>query len=225
MKGPLSIPTGSTAALFVDLQEEQRRDPRYVIAGFDAMLANVQALQAAARRHGVPVIHSAYVVDPGRMRRFHPVMADGSSAFSNKGDPLSALCPEVGPVGDEDVVIKSEASAFGGGGLDRVLEARGTEWLFVSGVWTEACIDATVKHAVDRGYRVLLVKDACGSGSVAMHETGILNLANRLYGGAVVDTRAACRLMAGETVEAWTVQGSVPFRFTYDDAADLYAQL
>ncbi len=225
MRRPLAIEPGSAAALFVDLQEEQRRDPRYVIAGFDLMLANIQDLQAAARQNGVRLIHSAYVVDPKAMRRHHPVMTDGTSAFSNKGEPLSALCPEVGPINDEDVVIKSEASAFGGGTLDRILEARGTEWLFVAGVWTEACIDATVKHAVDRGYRVLLVKDACGSGSVAMHETGILNLANRLYGGAVLDTSKACRLMAGDIVVAWMIEGSVPYRFTYDNAADLYAQL
>ena len=45
-----------------------------------------------------------------------------------------------------------------------------------------------MKDAVASGFRVLLVKDACGSGSAAMHQTGILNLANRLYGGAVTDT-------------------------------------
>ena len=47
-----------------------------------------------------------------------------------------------------------------------------------------------MKQAVDLGFRVILVKDACGSGSTAMHQTGILNLANRLYGGAVIDTEA-----------------------------------
>jgi isochorismate hydrolase len=92
-------------------------------------------------------------------------------------------------------------------------------------VWTEACIAQTVKDAVDLGFRVALVKDSCGSGSAAMHQTAILNLANRLYGGAVVDTEGACRLMAGGTVEAWRVQGSVPLRFTYDDAARLYLDL
>ena len=91
-------------------------------------------------------------------------------------------------------------------------------------MWTEACIDATVRDAVDLGFRIILVKDACGSGTAAMHQTAILNLANRLYGGAVVDTDGAVRLMAGETIEAWQVQGSVPLRFTYENAAELYRE-
>ena len=33
------------------------------------------------------------------------------------------------------------------------------------------------------------------------------------------------RLMAGGPVEAWQVQGSVPLRFTYENASGLYAEL
>jgi len=79
----------------------------------------------------------------------------------------------------------------------------------------------TVEDAVSLGFRVLLVKDACGSGSIAMHQTEILNLANRIYGGAVVDTDCACRMLAGEAAEAWMVQGSAPPWFTYGKAAGL----
>ncbi|TIW38210.1 MAG: isochorismatase, partial [Mesorhizobium sp.] len=57
------------------------------------------------------------------------------------------------------------------------------------------------------------------------HQTAILNLANRLYGGAVTGTLDACRLLAGDTVDAWQVEGSVPLRFTYDNAARLYDEL
>ncbi len=111
-------------------------------------------------------------------------MADGTSAFSDADDPLSEICAEVGPTDREPVLVKSDASAFAGGGLADRLAALGTEWLFVAGVWTEACIAETVRDAVGLGFRVALVKDSCGSGSAAMHQTAILNLANRLYGGA-----------------------------------------
>ena len=70
--------------------------------------------------------------------------------------------------------------------------------MVIAGVWTEACVAATVRDAIAPGIHVLLVKDACGSGTVAMHKMAILNLANRLYGGAVADTERACDLMAGE---------------------------
>ena len=227
MRSRLAIDRNTTAALFIDLQEEHRQDPRYLVEGFAKILANVVRLQQAARKSGIAVIHSAYIVDAAaeNLRPFHPMMADGTSAFSDKASPLSEICAEVGPVGDEPVLVKSEATAFGKGPLAGQLSAAGVEWLFIAGVWTEACIDASVKQAVDLGFRVILVKDACGSGSAAMHQTGILNLANRLYGGAVTDTAGACRLMAGETVDVWMVEGSVPLRFRFDNAARLYAEL
>jgi maleamate amidohydrolase len=227
VRSSLAVPPGKSAALFIDLQEEHRRDKRYLVAGFDAILSNVRDLQNAARRAGIPVFHAAYVIDPAarKLRPFHPVMADGTSAFSDKASPLSAICPEVGPIGNEEVLVKSEASAFAGGELSSKLNTLGIEWVFIAGVWTEACIDATVKGAIDDGFRVILIKDACGSGSIAMHQTGILNLANRLYGGAVTDTGGACRMMTGETIKAWMVEGSVPLRFTYENAADLYDRL
>jgi maleamate amidohydrolase len=225
-KRALSVPTETAAVLCVDLQEEHRHDSRYLVDGFDRVLANIERLQAAARQTAIPVYHSAYVVDTSQAQRpFHPTTSDGKSAFSDVNDPLSAICPEVGPAGDEIVLIKTDASSFSQGEINLLLKARGIEWLYIVGVWTEACIAATVKDAVDLGFRVLLVKDACGSGTAAMHETAILNLANRLYGGAVVDTDGAYRLMAGETIEAWQVQGSVPLRFTFENAAELYRGL
>lgn len=225
MRRPLSISPGQAAALFIDLQEEHRQDPRYLVDGYDRVLANVARLQEAARRKAIPLFHCAYIVDTGALRPFHPTMPDGTSAFSDSGDPLTAVCPEVGPAEGEMLLVKAEASAFGDGRLAPMLREKGIEWLFVAGVWTEACVDASVKDAVRQGFRVALVKDACGSGTAAMHMTAILNLANRLYGGAVIDTDGACRLMAGETIDAWQVEGAVPLRFGFDDAAGIYASL
>ena len=226
MKTPIAIKPGTVAAIFIDLQEEHRQDPRYLVEGFARILANVQRLQAAARQNHVPLYHWAYIVDLDKQDRpFHPLGEDGKSAFSDKSDPLTEICLEVAPAHGEALLIKAEASAFRSGSAARDIKSAGIEWLVVSGVWTEACIDASVKDAVAKGFRVLLVKDACGSGSAAMHQTGIINLANRLYGGAVTDTDGACRLLAGETVTAWQVEGSVPLRFTFDNAAELYADL
>jgi nicotinamidase-related amidase len=227
MRQQLSIDPKRAALILVDLQEEQRHDPYYVVAGFDVVLANARKLLDSARANDVRVVHVAYVRDFRKVPRrpFEPVTADGRPTFSDAASPLTALCREVGPSDGETVLSKNDASAFVTGELEPLLRDASTEWLIVAGVWTEACVAATVRDAIPRGFRVLLVKDACGSGTVAMHQTGILNLANRLNGGAVANAETACRLIAGAAAEAWVAEKQVPILFDYRDAEQQYEML
>lgn len=227
MQRPLSIDPRRAALILVDLQEDQRQVPIYAVEGLDAVLSNARRLLDAARAHGIPVFHSAYKRDFRQVppRPLEPRSADGGAAFSDTDSPLTAICHEVAPRNGEPVLTKNDASAFCEGTFEPLLREAGTEWLVVAGVWTEACIAATVRDAIALGIRVLLVKDACGSGTRAMHETGVLNLANRLYGGAVADSDTACRLMAGEEALAWIAERPVPLLFGYADAEALYRSL
>ena len=227
MRRPLSLDPRRTALILVDLQEEQRHDVHYVVEGFETVLANAQKILQAARKRRLLVVHAAYRRDFGVVpsRPLEHVLADGRPAFSDKDSPLTAICAEVAPRGDEPLLCKNDASAFSEGALEPALRRGDAEWLIVSGVWTEACVAATVRDAIAHGIRVLLVKDACGSGTKAMHQVGILNLANRLSGGAVADTEAALRLIAGEEVEVWIAERPVPILFGYNDAEKLYQTL
>jgi nicotinamidase-related amidase len=227
MKVDLSLDLLKTALLVVDLQEDQRSDPLCIAANFDQVLANAAGLLEAARANGVKVFHAAYVRDFDKRapRPFEPLAEDGGPAFSRKESPLVAICHEVAPLAGEVVLHKNDASAFEEGSLKDRLTALGIEWLLVAGVWTEACIAASVRDAMAGGFRVLLVKDACTSGTAAMHQTGVLNLANRLYGGAVADTERAVGLLNGRTANVWRNDGPVPFRFTLEDAETMYQSL
>ena len=82
-----------------------------------------------------------------------------------------------------------------------------------------------VRGVVFKDNRVLLVKDACSSGSRAMHETAVLNLANRLYGGGVADAARAAGLLRGSRERVWRNPGPVPFRFAYETSSALYDSL
>src|SRR5262245_5837507 len=227
MRQSLALDARRTALILIDLQEEQRQVAEYIVEGLDDILANGRRLLQAARANGVMVIHTAYRRDfhkvPPRPLEF--VAPDGRPAFSDKDSPLTAICREVEPQEGEPVLFKNDASAFCEGELEPLLRVAAVEWLVVAGVWTEACVAATVRDAIARGIRVLLMKDACGSGTRAMHQTGILNLANRLSGGAVVDTRAATRLIAGAEAEVWSPERPVPILFSYGDAEELYRSL
>jgi maleamate amidohydrolase len=189
MRTKLSLDADRVALLLIDFQEEQRQDPRYTVWDFDCVLANAGKLLDLARAREQLVIHTAYrrdfsVCPP---RPFEPLSTAGTPAFSDATDPLIAICGEVAPQPSEVVIYKNDASAFSEGKLQSLLRARKIEWLVVSGVWTEACVAASIRDAMAFGLRVLLVKDASGSGTAAMHQTAVLNIANRLYGGAVAE--------------------------------------
>jgi nicotinamidase-related amidase len=227
MRQRLTLEPGRTALVLVDLQEEQRDDPLYAVDGFEIVLGNARRILEACRKRGLRIIHSAYRRDFAAVpkRPLEHVSADGGPAFSDKESPRVAICGEVAPQPGETVIWKNDASAFCEGDLTPLLRRSNTEWMVVCGVWTEACVAATVADAIAQGIRVLLVKDACGSGTRAMHQVGIINLANRLAGGAVASTETALHLIGGETAEAWTAERPVPILFGYDDAEKLYQSL
>lgn len=226
MKSRISLDR-STGLLLIDFQEEQRSDPLYAVAGFPNVVANARTLLACARDNRLPVFHAAYKRDFAGVppRPFEPVAGDGTPAFSDVTNPATEICTEVTPEDGEFVTIKNDASAFCEGDLLPALRAAEIEWLIVAGVWSEACVAASVRDAIAAGLRVLLVKDACGSGTHAMHETAILNLANRLYGGAVADTARACALMAGGEAEVWMPERPAPILFDYDNAREYFLKL
>lgn len=227
MKSRITLDRRRAALLLIDFQEEQRSDPLYRVAGFSAVIANAKALLDCARRSGLSVFHAAYKRDFARVppRPFEPVAKDGAPSFSDIANPATEICSEVIPIPGETVIVKNDASAFCEGDLLPPLRKAQIEWLVIAGVWSEACVAASVRDAMTAGFRVLLVKDACGSGTAMMHEVAILNLVNRLYGGAVADTVRTCALMGGESAEVWVAERPAPILFDYDSARTHYMAL
>ncbi|WP_127902945.1 isochorismatase family protein [Solirhodobacter olei] len=227
MHQPLALPLQKTALVVVDLQEEHRADQRFLVADFGSVLARAAQLIDAARASGVPVLHAAYVRDFTLVppRKLEPLGASGTPLFSPLGHALTEICPEVAPAPGEFVLRKNDASCFSAAAFLAEVTRIGATHLVVCGVWTEACIAATVRDAVAEGLRVVLVKDACGSGTATMHQTALLHLVNRMYGGAVTVTEAAVGLLAGATRPVWQLQGSAPLRFEIDTIARDYDAL
>jgi maleamate amidohydrolase len=95
----------------------------------------------------------------------------------------------------------------------------------IAGVWTEATVAATVRDAVAAGLRVLIVKDACASGSELMHRTATLNLGNRLHGGGILDAIRAADLLSGREARVWMLEEVSPFQYIPETVAPLYNAL
>ncbi|HTN96478.1 MAG TPA: isochorismatase family cysteine hydrolase [Nordella sp.] len=215
------------AILAVDLQNEYRHDATWPISGYDAILANTAAVMAAARRANVPVIHvQAWVEEAERAEyaRLDECLPDElRSAVA--GSFGAEICAEVMPVAGDIVVRKKWASAFRHTGLDDDLRERGIEDLVVTGVWTDSCVRGSVFDAVYLGYRVWLVKDACGSMTEMMHRVALLDMANRLYGGGVMVTAETVKALAGADYRAWTCTRPIEFQYDAENYDRLYEAL
>lgn len=79
------------------------------------------------------------------------------------------------------VVDKPAYSPFVQSELDAVLSKSGAETLIVTGAETDVCVLAAVLGAVDRGYRVVLPKDALCSSADETHDA-LIALYDRRYG-------------------------------------------
>ena len=74
------------------------------------------------------------------------------------------------------VVDKMVYSAFAHSELATRLQAERVDTLIITGSETDVCVLATVLSAVDRGYRVIVVRDAVCSSSDEAHDASL-----RLY--------------------------------------------
>jgi nicotinamidase-related amidase len=79
------------------------------------------------------------------------------------GQPGHAFKPEVMPIDGEHIIGKSANSAFIGTPLEADLEAGGHTTLVIAGVLTQNSVEATVRHAGNLGFRVILAEDACAA--------------------------------------------------------------
>lgn len=139
----------SDAVLVLVDHQREYVDGKLPLTGMPAAVAECAALLALARQHGTPVIH---VVHHGK----------AGGAFDPAG-PHVAIIEGLTPLQGEQTVVKGLPNSFAGTELAATLTARGRKELIVVGFQTHMCISATVRSALDHGYRVTLVAAACAT--------------------------------------------------------------
>lgn len=182
-------PGTSPAVLAVDMMRAYFDPASALCLPDDACLQSAARVLAAARRHGVPVVHTRV--------RYGADGADGGVFFRKVpalralvGDgPMGELMAPVAPVGDELVVVKQYASAFFGTSLASTLHARGIDTVVVVGVSTSGCIRATTVDAIQHGFVPLVVADAVGDRAPEPHDANLRDLAAKY--AEVVDEATA----------------------------------
>jgi nicotinamidase-related amidase len=145
----------------------------------DVVVPQTQKLLASCRDHGVPVIYTTYGTDDEQARDY-PLMvrhlyhlthvARGNPEILRVGDRSWQIADAVSPADGELVVNKSTMGAFGATTLEFCLKSLNVRSLIICGGWTNACVETTVRDAVDRGYLITLVEDCCITGDPNMHD-------------------------------------------------------
>jgi nicotinamidase-related amidase len=191
---PISVDFARAALVIIDMQRDFLEP-----GGFGEALGNEVSLLAAAvgpcqrilggaRKAGMLVIHT---------REGHrPDLSDAPPAKVLRGDPETRIgavgpmgrilirgeaghdiVPALSPLPGEPVIDKPGKGAFYQTDLDLMLRNRGIETLLVCGVTTEVCVHTTVREANDRGYRCLVLGDACASYFPEFHDVGLRMIA------------------------------------------------
>jgi nicotinamidase-related amidase len=165
-----------TALIVIDVQQalvdELKAERR------SSFLSTLEALLARAREAGVPLVY---------VRHNDEELAMGTAAWEIAG--------EIAPRDGEPIVEKTFRDAFRETNLEDVLHGLRAERLVVCGMQTEFCVDATIREAERRGYRVTLVEDGTATYPAGgLSEEQIREHVHRVARGRVAEVEPASAL-------------------------------
>ncbi len=141
----------STALLIIDIQNDYFPGGTMELEGADAAAEKAAAAIKTFREKNLPVIHVRHLsVRPG-------------ATFFVPGTKGAEIHEAVKPAAGETIVEKNFPNSFRETTLKNQLDGFGVKNLVVAGMMTHMCVDATVRHAADAGYRITLLGDACAT--------------------------------------------------------------
>ena len=179
-----SVEPESAALLVVDMQngtyneERVRRHPEhayfYERIG-EVVVPNCSRLITACRSAGVEVIYTVIecLTLDGRDRGLDYKI---SGLFAAKGSWEAQVIDDLAPLENEIVIPKTSSSLFNSTSFEYVLRNLGIEYLIVTGIVTDQCIETTVRDGCDRGFLMTVVEDACAAHSEQRHEESLIGI-------------------------------------------------
>ncbi|KAF1998813.1 Isochorismatase hydrolase [Amniculicola lignicola CBS 123094] len=160
---------------------------------------SIGRLVDAARAGGVPLIWT-------RVEYTEPDMSDAGVFYckvpllavfqKGKETGLESWMPGLEPQDGEIVMPKRYPSAFFATDLNTRLQIKGVDTLVVCGVSTSGCVRASTLDAMCLGYRPMVVSEACGDRSPAIHEANIFDMDAKMA-DVVAEAEAVEKLKAG----------------------------
>jgi maleamate amidohydrolase len=175
------------ALILVDFVQAYFEPSSDLYAGVDAALASALRVREAAHQANIPVIltHVQYHANGLNGGRFF----EKARPLRNflPGSPTAGWPNGLTPQPGELVISKQYPSAFFGTSLASTLTAAGIDSVILTGLTTSGCVRATCVDAMSHGFRVCVVRDACGDRHPAPHEANLFDM-NAKYADVVSET-------------------------------------
>lgn len=185
-----SLDTEHTALLIIDMQRDFIEEGGFGqslgndVSLLNAAIAPCQAVLAAARAHGMLVIHTREGHRPdmtdayqAKVYRGSPQLRIGDSGPMGRilirGEAGHDIIPALSPLQGEPIIDKPGKGSFYATDLELILRNRKIDALIVCGVTTEVCVHTTVREANDRGFRCLIPGDCCASYNPEFHAVSL----------------------------------------------------
>ena len=132
--------------------------------GMDTIIPAVQALNAAGRAKGIPVVYTttAYADVDGPNSDMGLWVHKIPVELLELGSEDVAIDSRIAPEPGELVIVKKRASGFHGTALSSYLNAHGVDTVVITGVTMAGCVRHTTEDAIAEGFRPIVVRDAVG---------------------------------------------------------------
>ena len=190
----LSLNPRECALLIVDVQEmfcspTGVTGRKHANTRMQALPAKINAFTETFRRAGGLPIYIRAVTD-GANRPQNMKWLDKVKGVSFPADPNHSDYDFYGLAIPEDAITleKRCGDAFASTDLKGIMDARGIEYVLVSGVRTEICVRRAAERASSEGYLVFVLRDLCATrDACAEHEDQALMFLNA-YTGVVTTT-------------------------------------
>jgi nicotinamidase-related amidase len=152
------------------------------LGALDRAVSCIGELVTTARSAEVPVIWVELGSDPARPWRASnwlragdynaPILPNEPCVLGSPGADWYRVQPATG----ELRVVKRGYSGFLGTDLDARLRAAGCEWLTITGLTSECCVDATAQDAMQLDWPVVIPRDATAAYDLSVNEAALKQL-------------------------------------------------
>ena len=153
------------ALVLVDLQAHVIFDKQYV-KGVPEALARLRRTIDAARAAGVKIVHVRVVERPdwdSPVWTSRHVTKPWRVGARLDGTPGAEFHPNFQPGPGEKVIVKKRYSAFFNTDLEEYLRASGLDTVFLAGIATNVCVEATATDAFQRELWTIVIGDGSAS--------------------------------------------------------------